>query len=80
MRILNKKLALLVIVMGMSFGGFSVYNQSLAETDQEIECIDEAESENMDCCKTCKKGKACGDSCIKKEYTCHKPKGCACDG
>jgi hypothetical protein len=32
------------------------------------------------CCKICKKGKACGDSCISKSYTCHKGKGCACDG
>lgn len=31
------------------------------------------------CCKVCKKGKACGDSCISKTKTCHKPPGCACD-
>lgn len=32
------------------------------------------------CCKVCKKGKACGDSCISRDKTCHKGKGCACDG
>jgi hypothetical protein len=32
------------------------------------------------CCKTCKKGKACGDSCIARDKACHKPKGCACNG
>ena len=32
------------------------------------------------CCKICRKGKACGDSCISKKYICHKPPGCACDG
>jgi len=32
------------------------------------------------CCKTCSKGKACGDSCIAREKSCHKPPGCACDG
>ena len=32
------------------------------------------------CCKICKKGKACGDSCIKATYTCHKGPGCACNG
>jgi len=32
------------------------------------------------CCKVCRKGKACGNSCIKKTYTCHKGRGCACDG
>lgn len=31
------------------------------------------------CCKVCTKGKACGDSCINRNYTCHKPPGCACD-
>lgn len=32
------------------------------------------------CCKVCSKGKACGDSCIARHLTCHKGKGCACDG
>lgn len=32
------------------------------------------------CCKVCKKGKACGDSCIARNATCTKPRGCACDG
>lgn len=32
------------------------------------------------CCKTCTKGKACGDTCIAKDKTCHKGKGCACNG
>lgn len=32
------------------------------------------------CCKTCSKGKACGDSCISRKKQCHKGKGCACDG
>lgn len=34
----------------------------------------------MACCKTCTKGKACGDSCIAKNKDCHQPAGCACDG
>ena len=32
------------------------------------------------CCKTCTKGKACGNSCIAKSKTCHKGGGCACNG
>jgi hypothetical protein len=32
------------------------------------------------CCKHCSKGKACGDSCIARWKTCHKGKGCACNG
>ena len=31
------------------------------------------------CCKVCDKGKACGNSCISRSYTCHKAPGCACD-
>lgn len=31
------------------------------------------------CCKYGSKGKACGDSCISRSYTCHKGPGCACD-
>jgi hypothetical protein len=31
------------------------------------------------CCKRCKKGKACGDSCIARDKTCHAGVGCACD-
>jgi hypothetical protein len=33
----------------------------------------------ISCCKICEKGKACGNSCIRKSYNCTKPKGCACD-
>ena len=31
------------------------------------------------CCKICRKGKACGDSCISRAKRCRKPPGCACD-
>ena len=31
------------------------------------------------CCQRCSAGKACGDSCISRDKTCHKGKGCACD-
>ena len=34
---------------------------------------------NKNCCKICTASKACGDSCINKNYTCNKPPGCACD-
>ena len=32
------------------------------------------------CCKVCVKGKACGNSCINRNYTCRKGRGCACNG
>jgi hypothetical protein len=31
------------------------------------------------CCKICTVGKACGNSCISRNYTCRQPPGCACD-
>ena len=31
------------------------------------------------CCKICTIGKACGDTCISRQYTCHVGPGCACD-
>ncbi|WP_425100648.1 hypothetical protein [Tropicibacter sp. S64] len=31
------------------------------------------------CCKTCRKGKACGNSCISASKACHVGQGCACD-
>lgn len=37
-------------------------------------------SPSQGCCKICLKGKACGNSCISRSYTCHQPPGCACDG
>ncbi len=33
-----------------------------------------------ECCKICTVGKACGNSCISRDYQCHQPPGCACDG
>lgn len=32
------------------------------------------------CCRTCREGKACGDSCISRDDTCNVGPGCACDG
>ncbi len=32
------------------------------------------------CCRVCRNGQACGDSCIGWGQTCSKPPGCACQG
>ncbi len=32
-----------------------------------------------ECCKICRKGKACGDSCIARDRGGHEPPGCACN-
>jgi hypothetical protein len=31
------------------------------------------------CCKVCSKGKACGNTCIRRAYECHQGRGCACN-
>lgn len=31
------------------------------------------------CCKICTSSKACGDSCIRLDFNCHQPRGCACN-
>ncbi len=32
------------------------------------------------CCKVCRAGKPCGDSCIARDSVCRKGPGCACSG
>jgi hypothetical protein len=39
----------------------------------------ETTSSAQECCKICHKGKACGNSCISRDKSCHQPPGCACD-
>ena len=31
------------------------------------------------CCRICSTGKACGDTCISRSFTCRRPRGCACN-
>ena len=63
---------------------FTLHDLHHQSDDQLLRSLGLAEETDVEtsaaCCKVCKKGKACGDSCIKKSYTCHKGKGCACDG
>ena len=60
----------------------SEYNDSIKTTSVSDDVpIYTPQVENTNhCCKTCTTGKACGDSCISRSYTCHKAPGCACDG
>jgi len=41
---------------------------------------DELGATSGQCCKICHQGKACGDTCISRQDTCHVGPGCACDG
>lgn len=44
------------------------------------DALRDSEVVSQQCCKVCRKGKACGNSCISRSYNCTKPPGCACDG
>jgi hypothetical protein len=39
-----------------------------------------AEATQQSCCKICRRGKACGNTCISVEKVCHVGPGCACNG
>ncbi len=54
-----------VIASSSRFDPFSEFQQGERATARE-------------CCKVCKKGKPCGDTCIEKDDECHLPPGCAC--
>lgn len=45
-----------------------------------VERAPELVPDSQPCCKVCRKGYACGNSCISRSKQCHRPPGCACDG
>lgn len=54
----------------------------LTDSDFEPVLCDDDDPEKPvcpECCKICQRGKACGDSCIARDLTCHQETGCACD-
>jgi hypothetical protein len=65
-----KSLALVAVAVTLALGPSS-FTSCLAGT---------ANAQGRYCCKICTKGKACGNSCIARWKTCHKGRGCACNG
>jgi endonuclease YncB( thermonuclease family) len=61
---------------GWRRAGTSAFTMPRANTGQSPAISEPAKT----CCKICRKGQACGNSCISRRYTCRKPAGCACDG
>lgn len=41
---------------------------------------DEKPAGGGSCCRVCRTGKACGDTCIARNETCRTSGGCACNG
>ena len=62
-----------LFLFGAALGVAGAPSPVLAD-QQAGECIPREQ-----CCKVCSKGKACGNTCISRAYTCHKGRGCACD-
>ncbi|MBD3650765.1 MAG: hypothetical protein HUJ15_05430 [Alcanivorax sp.] len=58
----------------------SLFNETQSAGDTLPDLLRDKELLPQSCCKVCRKGKACGNSCISRSYTCTKPPGCACDG
>ena len=73
MKSIKKILMLSLIALALACGESQNSNQ-LSERQNKTEATAD------ECCKICRKGKACGDSCINKKLKCHKAPGCACDG
>ncbi len=69
------------VAQNLALLGTSAYDQLQASTmtEPQPEPTYEPPQQVRSCCKICSKGKACGNSCISRSYTCHKGVGCACD-
>ena len=62
------------------FAGFQTPPRDATNLLIRSEASAKAMQQGDECCKICRKGKACGNSCINRDYQCHQPPGCACDG
>lgn len=63
-------------LVGQSFSSKQDALDALSEAS--VESVEPPQSQPRQCCKVCKKGKPCGNSCISRSKTCHQPPGCAC--
>lgn len=80
-------LALMLCLAGMASAGEAlsdpetwVTQADLKVSGEEAECNlafdaipDEIALAQGGCCRVCRKGKACGNSCINRNYTCRQP-------
>jgi hypothetical protein len=64
----------ILAISGISFALLFTAGCGSGDTSSTYESV-----RDSSCCKICSTGKACGDSCISRSYTCHKGVGCACD-
>lgn len=57
----------------------SVEDQTPGEPSRETSEVREPLETDVECCRTCRKGKACGDTCVARDRECTVEPGCACD-
>ncbi len=60
---------------GWRRAGMPAFTTPRSNTGQSPATLEPAKA----CCKVCRKGQACGNSCISRRHTCRKPPGCACN-
>jgi len=60
---------------GWRRAGMPVFTTPRSNTGQSPATLEPAKA----CCKVCRKGQACGNSCISRRHTCRKPPGCTCN-
>lgn len=57
----------------------TVQDRTPADPSRDSSEIPEASETTGECCRTCRKGKACGDTCVARDRECTVAPGCACD-
>jgi hypothetical protein len=74
-------LAILLLVPALALAGASSLPSAAWSGDAQACLVSAADTTaTASCCKICRKGKACGNTCIARDKDCHQPPGCACDG
>lgn len=66
--------------LDMRMGEDAAWAWSLSQSASSIADACGSPTRARPCCRICTTGKACGDSCISRRYTCRQPPGCACNG
>jgi hypothetical protein len=78
---MQKAFALVALLQLLSAGGEPPAQMSASSTRaaEPTTLLATQPTLQVECCKICRKGKACGNTCIARDKDCHQPPGCACD-
>ena len=73
----------IVVLVMAPFASAGELERLMAEKGRPLPSIFRIDSQQVrlqQCCRVCRAGKACGNSCISVDKNCRQPPGCACDG